>query len=83
MFALVFKYSKGLNSSIQHIDWTLTGTNTPDQSEPGSNGNGGVLHNPQSSRTRASPSDCLVSSPGQLVVGGESYPFTEVQLGYS
>ena len=35
----------------------LTSTTTLDQSEPGSNGNEGVLHTYQSSQTRSSPSD--------------------------
>ena len=39
-------------------------------SGPGSNGNEGVLHIPQSSSTtEASPSDCLVSYPGHLLGG--------------
>ena len=40
----------------------LSGVTTPGQRGPGSNGNEGVLHIPQSSSiTGASPSDCLVS----------------------
>ena len=39
----------------------LTGTTTPSLSEPGSNGNEGALHIPQSSRTGILPSDGLVS----------------------
>ena len=42
-------YSKWLNSSI----WTIDGTLNTSQSEPGSNGNDGVFHNPQSSKTGA------------------------------
>ena len=41
------------------------------QSEPGSVGNKEVLHTPQSSRTRSSPSDCLMSYLGHsLEMGG-------------
>ena len=40
-------------------DKTLTGTTTPSQSGPESNGNEGVLHTPQSSRDRASPPDAI------------------------
>ncbi len=44
---------------------TLSGTTTPGQSEPGSDGNKGVIRIPQSSSvTGTSPSDCLVSYPG-------------------
>ena len=50
------------NCSIWPIDKTLSGATTPGQSEPGSNGNEGVLHIPQSSSiTGALLSDCLVS----------------------
>ena len=35
-----------LNSFIWLIDKTLSDVNTPDHSEPGSNGNKGVLHIP-------------------------------------
>ena len=42
------------------------GATTPGRSGPGSDGNKGVLGIPQSTRiTGASPSDCLVSYPGQ------------------
>ena len=37
-------------SSIWHIDRPISGATTPGQNEPGSNGNGGVLSIPQSSR---------------------------------
>ena len=61
---------------------TLSGATTPGQSGPGSNGNKGVLHIPQSSSsTGASPSDCLVSYPGHSL--GESYPSVEMQSVYS
>ena len=60
-------------SSIWPINRTLSSVTTPGQSAPGSNGNEGVLHIPQSSSiTRTSPSDCLVSYPGYLL--RESYP---------
>ena len=43
-----------------------------------------VLSIPQnSSITGASPTDCLVSYPGHLLVGGESYPSAEMKLVYS
>ena len=52
------------------------------QSEPGSNGNEGVLRISQSSCiTGTSPSDCLVSYLGHSLVG--SYPSAEVQSVYS
>ena len=55
------------NSSIWPIDKTLSGATTLGQSGPGSNGNEGVLHIPQSSSiTEASPSDYSVSYPGNL-----------------
>ena len=47
-----------------------------EQSRHKSDGNEGVLFIPQNS-----PSDCLVSKPGQSV--GESYPSTEMQSMYS
>ena len=55
--------------SIWLIDWTLTGPTTSGQSSPGSNGNEGVLHIPQSSRTEASSSDDLVSYSGHFLEG--------------
>ena len=45
------------NSSIRLIDKTLSDTTSPGESGPGNNGNEGVLHIPQSSKTEASPSD--------------------------
>ena len=47
------------NSSILTIEGILTGTTTPDLSEPGSNGNEGVLDIPKSFRTEALRSDTL------------------------
>ena len=64
-----FKYRKWLISSIWLIDETLTGTTNPGKSWSGSNANEGVLHLPQSSRTRASPSDGLVSYHDTLIGG--------------
>ena len=50
------------NNSIRSIDKTLLDATPPGQSEPGSDGNEGVLHVPHSSSiTQASPSYCLVS----------------------
>ena len=69
-------------SSIYPINRTLSGATTPGQSGPGSDGNKGVLHIPQSSSiTGASPSDCLVSYPGHPL--RESYTSVEIQSGYS
>ena len=53
------------NSSIWSIDRTLSSATTRGLSEPGSYGSEGVLHIPQSSSiTEPSPSDCLMSYPG-------------------
>ena len=58
------------NNSVWPIDRILSGATTLGQSGPGSNGNKRVLHVLQSSSiTRASPSDCLVSSPGYSLAG--------------
>ena len=66
------------NSFIPPIDRTLSGATTPGQSEPGSDGNQGVLCFPQSSTiNRASSSHCLVSYPGYSL--GESYSSVEMQ----
>ena len=71
--------------SIRPIDSTLSGPNTPSQSGPESDGNGGVLCILQnSSITVASPSDCLVSYPERLLAGGGgSYLTAEMHLVYS
>ena len=53
-----------MNSSIWPTDGTWTGTTNLGQSGLGSNGNEGALYIPQSSRIRASPSDCLVTYVG-------------------
>ena len=64
------------------MDRALLGSTIPDQSEPGSDGNEGVLRILLSSCiTGASPSDYLVSYLGQSL--GESYPFSEIQSVYS
>ena len=54
------------NSSFWLIDGTLTGTTTRNQRKGGSNGNKVVLHIPQSSGTKASPSDNFVLYPWYL-----------------
>ncbi len=60
----------------------LSGTATDGQSEPGSEGNKGVLHILQSSSiTGVAPSDFLVSYPEHSLRG--SYPAAEVQSAYS
>ena len=52
------------------MDRAPSGATTPGQSGPGSDGNEGVLHIPQSSSTAGtSPSDCLVSYPGHSLGG--------------
>ena len=62
------------NSSISPIDRTLSGASFSDQSGPGSDGNEGVFRIPQSpSITGASPSDCLVSYPGDSSGVGPYY----------
>ena len=71
-----------LNSYIWFRDRTLSSVTTPALSGPESDDNEGVLHIPQrSSITRTSPSNCLVSYPGQSMV--ESYHATEMQSVYS
>ena len=52
------------NSSIRPIHGTLKDATTLDQSGHGSNGNKGVLHIYQRSKSKASRSDGLVSNPG-------------------
>ena len=69
-------------SSIWPLDRTLSGATIPGQSGPESNGNEGVLRILQSSSiTGTSPSDCLVSYLGQLLVG--YYLSVEKPLVYS
>ena len=57
------------NSYIWPSDRALSGAGTLGQSEPGSNGNEGVLHIPQISKAGTLPSDCLMSYPGHSLVG--------------
>ena len=66
---------------IWPIDRTLSGTTTPSQSGPGSNGNEGVLHVLQISKAGASPSDGLMSYLGHSLE--ESYPSSEMKSVYS
>ena len=70
------------NSFIWSIDRTLSGTTTSGQSGPGSNGNEGVLHVPQSFKIGALPSNFLMSYPRYLL-GRGSYLSVEMQLVYS
>ena len=63
------------------IDRTLPGAATPDQSEPGSDGNEEVSRIPQSSIIKASLSNCLVSYAGHLLE--EFYLSAEMQSVYS
>ena len=59
------------NSSIRPIDRTPSGTTTPGQSGPGSDGYEGLLHiPPNSSFAGVTSSDCLVSYPGHKMGGG-------------
>ena len=60
-------------SSIWAIDWTLSGTTTPGQSWPGSDGNEEVLRIPQSS---------MLSAISRTFVG-VGYPSAEMQSVYS
>ena len=69
-------------SSIWPIDRTLSGATTLGQSGPGGEGNEEVLRIPQSSSiTGATPSDCLVSYPGDTL--GGFYISAEMQSVYS
>ena len=71
-------------SSVSPIERTLSSATILGQSEPGGDGNEGVLRIPQSSSiTGISPSDCLVSYPWTLIGGRGSYPFAEKQSVYS
>ena len=73
--------SSWLNSSIWPIGGTLSGIISLDQSGPESNGNEGVLHIPQSSRTGVSPSDSFVLYP-EHSLSNRSYPSAEMQSVY-
>ena len=55
------------------MDGTLSSTTNPVQRETGSNGNKGILHIPQKSKTRASPSDTVQFH------WGESHHSSEMQ----
>ena len=69
-------------SSIRPIDRTLSGATILGQSEPGSNGNEGLLRIRQRpSISGISPSDCVMSYPGHSLKG--SYPSTVKQSVYS
>ena len=60
-------------SSIWPVDSNLSGATTSGQSEPGRDGNEGVLHIPQSSTiTGTLTSDCLISYVGHSL--GEDLP---------
>ena len=79
----LFAHSLMSNSSIWPIDRILSGAITLGQSGPGSDGNEGVLHIPQSSGiTGASLSDCLMSYLGHSV-GEILTPSAEMQSVYS
>ena len=73
------------NTSIWHIDRTLSGATSLSQSGPGSDANKEELGISQSSSINgASPSDCLVSYPGHTLGGvGDTYSSAEMQLVYS
>ena len=59
---------------------TELGVSAPSQSELGSNGKEGVLHFPQVSKARTSPSDSLVTYPWHTLEG--YYPTAEIQSVY-
>ena len=64
------QFSISMQFYSRHIDRALSGATISGQSGPGSNGNEGVFCIPQSSSiTGTSPSDCLVSYPGNLLGG--------------
>ena len=73
-----------LKSSIWPIDKTLSDATTLGQCRPGSDGNEGVLHIPQSSCiTGALLSNSLRSYQGHSLWVAETYPFAEMQWVYS
>ena len=53
--------------AVQHVN--PNAARTPGLSEPGINSNEGVLHIPKGSSAGASPSNCLMSYPGQALGG--------------
>ena len=61
---------------------TLLSVTAPGQSEAGGNGNKGILHIPQSSRTGASLSNDLMLYLGHML-RGRVLPFAEMQSVYS
>ena len=67
--------------SFWPIDRALWGAATLGQSRHGSNRNEGLLHIPQISKARPSPSDCLMSYPGHSLRG--TYTSAEMQSVYS
>ena len=57
-------------SSLKPIDRVLSGATTPGQCRPWSDGNEGALRISQSSSiSGTSPADCLVSYPGEVLLG--------------
>ena len=58
-----------VSSSIWSIEGTLIGTTTLGQRRSGSNGNEGVLHIPQNSKTGASQWEDLMLHPGHSLEG--------------
>ena len=69
------------NSSIWMIEKTLSDSTTLGQRGPGSDGNKEILHIPQSSRTKVSPSDGLMSYPWHLLVLGGVLPLSRDAVG--
>ena len=74
-----------MSAQFVHIwprGWALSGATIPDQSGPGSDGDEGVFHIPQSSSIPGTPpSYCLVLFSGHSL-GGRSHHTAEVQLVY-
>ena len=57
---IIHLYSHKFSSTQSNTNnFQTIGTTTPGQSEPGSNGNEGVIHTPQTFRTGASPPDAI------------------------
>ena len=72
------------SNSIRHIDRTLSDATSPVQRGSRSYGNERVLCVSQSfSLPEATTSDCLVSYPGDSLLGGESYSYIEMHSVYS
>ena len=70
------------NSSIKTLDRTLSGASTPGQSGPGSDGNEGVFHIPQSSNITGA-SHQVVNVISRILIGRGSYTSAEMQSVYS